>query len=387
MRGGALIYVLMYHASGCVDTTSALGAEQVFYLICGFGFTGVNLFFLLSTFLLTTRLLDEEPLTTFYAKRCRRLLPGYFVFAIVACAFLRIYSPADAEPFSYEPFVATFTMNYLPAVYGCDPPGWYWLGHLWSISVGVQFFLVWPLVVRALLMGTVKQGAETPSAGVAKERYFHEAKGDYGLGVLCVLLIIAAFGFRLWLLFRGNSSPYPEPIVFFHLLSNLDSFAVGGLLACAARRWDLFIRFGRWCQPVGWLLAALAAGLILFAPDQAARDFRIHAFIFTIVSVMYGLFVMAAMSQSHRSLLVRYFNNPVLQFAGKYSLGIYLFHWPIMALLKAWLGPRFLAVGNSNLATYLAFLALVTVCTVPLAMASWKWIEQPLLSKESADPV
>ena len=355
LRGGAVLFILMYHALVCIDTTQDSKLDQVIYLVAAFGFTGVNLLFVLSTFLLTHSLWQKETLADYYLKRSVRWLPAYVVFGVVVCLFLRVWSPTDAIPHVYEPLVATFTVNFLPAIYGAEPPGWYWIGHLWSIAVGVQVLLFWPFLVRWLSVR--------------------------GLGFVCVLLVAGSWGFRIWLLNQGHNAPYPEPIVFFHTLSNLDSFATGGLLACAACRWHLLEHFSPWWQPLGWLLVVVAGGLMLTAPDKVSNDYRVHSHLFTIVALMYAAFIAAALTQRTESWLVRYFNSPMLQWVGKYSLGIYLYHWPILALLKQSLHPRFLAWGSSNLVSYVVILLLSFSISLLLGMLSWHLVEHPCLRR------
>ncbi|HVW08637.1 MAG TPA: acyltransferase [Bryobacteraceae bacterium] len=93
---------------------------------------GVRIFFVISGFLITTLLLQKQSLKEFYIRRARRILPAFVVFLI--CAWLLGAPKAD------WPYVLTWTVNFDPH------PAWM-IGHLWSLSVEEQFYILWPLAI------------------------------------------------------------------------------------------------------------------------------------------------------------------------------------------------------------------------------------------------
>jgi peptidoglycan/LPS O-acetylase OafA/YrhL len=93
---------------------------------------GVRVFFVISGFLITTLLLQKESLKQFYVRRARRILPAFVVF-LIAAALL-------GAPKADWPYVLTWTVNFDPH------PAWM-IGHLWSLSVEEQFYILWPLAI------------------------------------------------------------------------------------------------------------------------------------------------------------------------------------------------------------------------------------------------
>lgn len=93
---------------------------------------GVRVFFVISGFLITTLLLQKQSLKEFYVRRARRILPAFVVF-LIAAALL-------GAPKADWPYVLTWTVNFDPH------PSWI-IGHLWSLSVEEQFYILWPLAI------------------------------------------------------------------------------------------------------------------------------------------------------------------------------------------------------------------------------------------------
>jgi peptidoglycan/LPS O-acetylase OafA/YrhL len=187
-----------------------------------YGTLGVVVFFVISGFLITSLLMTEHArkgrvsLRLFYARRALRIFPAAYVFLLaVFLLWLAGRFPLAPRDFGYA---LTYTVNYLPR------PGWQ-IGHLWSLSVEEQFYLLWPLAFVAL--------------GLRRAAW-----------VAAVVVLVgpaARAGARVFL--RG--SPY-EDLPMFPMVA--DSLAVGCLLAV-----------GRgWLERQGWYLALLRPGFSLF---------------------------------------------------------------------------------------------------------------------------
>lgn len=125
------------------------------------GAIGVDLFFVLSGFLITTILLSEHSLTgrislrNFYIRRALRLLPALFTMVAMSTIFIAIKHPDQlAMTASNTQAIALYYWNWVLVIHRGEP-GWtyqWFFGHLWSLSVEEQFYIVWPFVVSALLM-------------------------------------------------------------------------------------------------------------------------------------------------------------------------------------------------------------------------------------------
>lgn len=115
------------------------------------GWLGVQVFFVISGYLITTLLLNEKIVTgnislrDFYARRCLRILPAFYAFVLVII-MLKVGNLIYLPPSNLW-YVLTYTVNY-------TPHGVWWTGHLWSLSVEEQFYLIWPLMMRFCTLRT-----------------------------------------------------------------------------------------------------------------------------------------------------------------------------------------------------------------------------------------
>jgi peptidoglycan/LPS O-acetylase OafA/YrhL len=155
VRGLAILLVLFHH--GVPEYPAGPWpslAGRVWFAVCGYGWIGVDLFFVLSGFLITGILLDSRGkpgyFRSFYGRRTLRIFPLYF--AALAVAFYVLPNlPGCPPPTGDDPTIWhwTYTSNVACAAYGrfLRPPTWVEMNHFWSLAVEEQFYLVWPLVV------------------------------------------------------------------------------------------------------------------------------------------------------------------------------------------------------------------------------------------------
>jgi peptidoglycan/LPS O-acetylase OafA/YrhL len=337
LRAVAVVAVLLYH--GGVDWMPG-------------GFLGVDLFFCLSGYLITSLLLAERrgtgriDLRAFWLRRARRLLPAAFLVIAVSVAAAAILAPGDLAQTRGDALASLFYVdNWHQLLVGqsyfaaFERPSL--LRHMWSLSIEEQFYLLWPL---ALGFGVAGLGARR--TGLAA----------LGLALLSALLMAV--------LFTSESDPS-------RVYYGTDTHAVGLLLgATLAFVWPLG-RFEPPRRPSALAVLDLTAGIALAAlvvamvtwQDYDALVYRggIAAFSLTAV-VLIATVVHPAGRAAH--LL----GSAPLRWIGARSYGIYLWHWPVMALTRpgidvAWPLPLLL-VAQIGL-------------TVALAAASYRWLEQP----------
>jgi peptidoglycan/LPS O-acetylase OafA/YrhL len=316
------------------------------------GFLGVDLFFCLSGYLITSLLLAERrgtgriDLRAFWLRRARRLLPAAFLVIAVSVAAAAILAPGDLAQTRGDALASLFYVdNWHQLLVGqsyfaaFERPSL--LRHMWSLSIEEQFYLLWPL---ALGFGVAGLGARR--TGLAA----------LGLALLSALLMAV--------LFTSESDPS-------RVYYGTDTHAVGLLLgATLAFVWPLG-RFEPPRRPSALAVLDLTAGIALAAlvvamvtwQDYDALVYRggIAAFSLTAV-VLIATVVHPAGRAAH--LL----GSAPLRWIGARSYGIYLWHWPVMALTRpgidvAWPLPLLL-VAQIGL-------------TVALAAASYRWLEQP----------
>jgi peptidoglycan/LPS O-acetylase OafA/YrhL len=320
------------------------------------GFLGVDIFFVLSGFLITDLLIagydrDGRPgLRDFWGRRARRLLPALAVMLLVVTAAAAIIEPrAEASLRLALLAAATYTSNWYQilhrvpyfaasAQFGAPPP----LDHLWSLAIEEQFYLLWPLILLFVIVRLTRPGARVAvtllgaAASALAMALLYTPGSDpsavyYGTGTHAFALLIGAALALARPLATLTSVPAEQS-------RRLDAAGVVGLIVLA---WAIghFSGSDPVVYPVGLILAALgAAGLVAAAAG--------HGVIAAITS--WG----------------------PLRWVGIRSYGIYLWHWPVIALGAALAGS-----GSSSPWLWLLEIGV----TIALAAASWRFIETPIL--------
>ncbi|ADW67317.1 acyltransferase family protein [Granulicella tundricola] len=292
---------------------------------------GVDLFFILSGFLITGILIGakEKPLGSyfshFYERRARRILPPYVVLLIVVSIFFGV-------EWIRHWYLFFFLMNALVSFHAANLEP---LAVLWSLSVEEQFYMVWPFVVYFL--------DETAIAWAAG-----------GLVVLAPLL-------------RWVFTPHFAEHWQIYMLTpfRMDLMAVGALLAVVwRRRRDLVERFGAW----GLAMTVAALGVFgalsrypWFTTTANTRAANVWVYELTLLASL-GVILWAL---SGRGVgLLRW--SP-LRYLGRISYMFYLIHVPALKLSERWIGNRYESAGVALAGTLL------------FSAASWRWYEQPIL--------
>lgn len=347
LRGIAILCVMAFHASiiaifdlnrpGAVAKGGAL-----------FGWMGVDLFFVLSGFLITRIALQYRDATGFFAsfwtRRGLRIVPAYFVFLFVMALLLPAVWPqpgggqADASmpAWSYWLFLSNIFMA-VAGDHGAKP-----LSVTWSLAVEMQFYLLWPPVVRLLSLRSQVR-------------------------VIAVLLMVVFVARAAFLASGGD-----ELAVFVSLPFRCDSLLAGALIAAwmAADRHLASPRnlwFG-FVVAATLLAAALASG---YSPVYANP---------VLVSLKYSLvagmcFCLVGLAVVHSAR----FDVRGAPFAtiGKYSYALYLWHYAVMLGLAAAMDANGFAVPAT--ATVLLLLVAGVTCGGALAGLSWVAVERPAL--------
>jgi len=310
------------------------------------GGLGVNIFFVLSGFLITQILLDnrnkaesnhlpkKNVLKNFYVRRVLRIFPIYYltILAMIALNHLLKLNITEGELISS----ATYTSNfywYLTKTWPLASP------HFWSLAVEEQFYLIWPLLML-----------------------FFPRK--YLLWCIVTFILI---GFVSQLLITDFEFGYLPTYTCF------DCFGVGGLLAyIIVFEKRLLLKFYR-------LLSLLSAiGLVLLFVDWHFYEISFMRLIHAILTA----WLIAHILINNKSLLTRLLSNDQLVSLGKVSYGIYLYHVLYMYIaLKIWYRyvPHFIAVIDKKYQAWL-FLTVNYVVLYFICVLSWKLIEKPILS-------
>lgn len=365
VRGLAALMVLVYHfmppRSDDPLTARMIRATEI-------GWVGVDLFFVLSGFLITGILLDAKGgphyFRNFYARRTLRIFPLYYgtllaVFVVfplaVRAAGLGPALEARLGVF-YDEYrelqgrQASFWLYLSNAPGFVDPARWnYFLSHLWSLSVEEHFYLIWPAVVFLA--------------------------GRRALVAVCVSCVAASLALRLLV------APTPASL-FCYIFTplRLDGLAMGALLAVLARGPRGVAPLVRPFALAGGLaVAGLAIGLGPQATLGFGTPFALTWGI-ALLAVAFAAMLVLVLAAPAASPLGRAMGGGFLRFFGRYSYALYVFNRLLMLPCKRLFPSERLgaALGSQALGA-VAHVALATALTSLLALLSWHLYEKHFL--------
>ena len=333
----------------------------IYHLIPGAlqgGYTGVDVFFVISGFLITSHLMRELTrtgrirLANFYARRARRLLPAALLALLVAAAITFLALPAQhwdritKELSASAAYVENWALgsasvDYLSPTAGTMSP----VQHFWSLSVEEQFYLVWPVLLLAGWFASSRL-RNTP----ARRR------------VLVVVLSLVFAGSLLASIVQTNASPGPA---YFGTHIRACEFASEGLLALLLLRGHTF---PRWRAVLSWLGFGMIA--LTFLTYNESTPFPGYTALLPVVGT--GLVIVAgnpdaAWSPRH---LIEF--RPV-QYLGDLSYSLYLWHWPLLILALAILPPAGL-VNRLGIVVVAVVLAGLSRRFVELPAQRWSFL-------------
>ncbi|MEP6727629.1 MAG: acyltransferase [Bacteroidota bacterium] len=336
-RGLAVILVCCYH-----------------YLhFFSFGWTGVDLFFILSGFLITGKLIESidsnHYFRSFYLKRILRIVPLYFsvlliFFVIIPLLLPSFVSVSFKELLQQQIYYWTFTANLYDAVHGW--PLNITLIHFWSLACEMQFYLVWPFIV-----------------------YFFYGKRK-SMVIILIALCLSGLLFRIYgHFFLVFSSIYRYVL----MPCRLDAFCAGALLYMFVSR-NKIILYKKIFLSVS--LLALGSILLIMAIMQVPWHFSadtVSKYGYTLDAIFWSTFIAFTLcSDTH--LLQRIFTGSLITWFGKYSYGIYIFHLPVFVIISR---QHLLNAGSQDKTWSLAAIAFITTCLC--SFASYHLLEKHFL--------
>lgn len=310
------------------------------------GFLGVDIFFVLSGYLITGILLRDLhgqgkiDYSRFYTNRFLRLIPALLFLMVVYAIALVLAGKTDELNLGNILAILFYYFNWYIVSTLDTPEG---LGHLWSLSVEEQFYILWPVLLTIM---------------VARLRSVRWMIVFFALAIT----LVAAVRAGLWQ--EGHSW------LFLYIRTDLraDALLTGGLLAVAQHRGCLPMIYPKF---IG-ILAALGLLAMVFL---VARD---DAFLYlgglSIISLLSGLLIISALDDAPA-----FYDCWPLRQLGKISYGVYLWHLPIFTVL---------ALPSVLIADPFQKTALAVLLTLLLCYVSWFFVEKPFLRrKRHAPPV
>ncbi|SDK12018.1 Peptidoglycan/LPS O-acetylase OafA/YrhL, contains acyltransferase and SGNH-hydrolase domains [Nocardioides sp. YR527] len=307
------------------------------------GFVGVDVFFVLSGFLITTLLLRETDrsgtvsISQFYARRARRILPAATATMLVVLTYSAIVLPQTRtdQIAGDAGWAAVFLANVHFAKEAVDyfntaAPSPF--QHYWSLSVEEQFYVVWPLLVLAVALWIPKH---------------HRRRAITALAALVAVVSLA------WSLHLTSVDP---TTAYFSTPARAFELAAGALLACVAGRLASIKR------PYATALGIAGVGTLVYATasfSEATHFPGWHA----LVPVLGTVALLVAGPATPTGWLL---SKQPLRYLGDISFSLYLWHWPILIL-----APE--AIPGGGVRQLLIMLALILAASA----ASYHWIEMP----------
>lgn len=361
LRGVAMVMVFFVHAIADPLYSSTTPFDATVYAVVRTGWTSIDLFFVLSGFLITGILLDTkgEPRwwPNFLARRALRILPLYYgaltVLLVLVPRLVGDSLPGFATLQANQRWYWTYTTNVLYAVTrGHGTP--LFTSHFWSLSIEEQYYLVWPLVVWAC----------TPRA----------------LLRVAALAMIGGFAFRLGVVLHD-----PGNAVATYVLTpgRLDSLMTGAALAVAARmpgglaRWKDFAP-----RILGAGVLALSA-LAVWRGGLNLWDRVVAVVAYPAVALVCGAVLVVALTAPPTSRFVRMLSTVPLRNWGTYSYGIFVVHLPLLGAIE-WnttFSQRGVALfGGSRLPSVLLLAAVAMPVSYTLGALSYHLYEKRFLA-------
>ena len=353
IRGLAILLVLFHHWGIPVPPASRFAPAVQAFVSCGW--VGVDLFFVLSGFLITGILVDslgaDHALRNFYARRFLRIFPLYYgVLAVLFLLTVPLHLVWGAMPLPLVLYLQN-TGLWVP-LDGYRPLPGINLNPMWSLAVEEQFYLFWPVIV--FLVRDIR-------------KLMWIALGISG-GALLLRLALAAMAVSPWYLYCL-------------MPCRADSLMLGGVLALALRSSaygsDLYARVLRWAP---WVLGVTLSAIVATAVMQRGLPWQGSVTITTIGLTIIALASASLIACTQRPTFGQIFRTGWLRFLGRYSYGIYMLHLIAYVALYRWLARSILLplVRNKTCA-YVGGVLGIQVLTIAAAVLSFKFYETPFL--------
>jgi peptidoglycan/LPS O-acetylase OafA/YrhL len=342
LRGLAVLMVMCFHYFPSVKIFSS-------------GWMGVDLFFVLSGYLITGRLLatrqDPDYFRKFYRNRILRIFPLYYGVLIIFYAsvlFLAKKDHIDQLSFFTTHWISFFLFaeNWTLVFHGL--PGDAYITHFWSLAIEEQFYLAWPFVIYLIS---------------ARRRLRIWAFAVIGVIIYRSIIYTYFSGINIWL-------------NYYNTFCRIDSLIIGAML-CQLHISG--VKTSRvWVNRMAILISLLVtAGIMMQKVVWVSNPF-LGSFGYTCVAISFAALIHIAVQE--KSWIAGVFNWRFLRFCGKISYGLYVFHWPLLIIVG-----RKMAIWSSShfpghlFATKFLFLSVSVIFSFVLSILSYRYFESYFL--------
>jgi peptidoglycan/LPS O-acetylase OafA/YrhL len=362
LRGFAVLLVMIGHFSHFAPLPVAtVSVDLLFSKVAGIGWVGVDLFFVLSGFLITGILYDSKAgahyFRSFYARRVLRIFPLYYGCLVVFLIVLPRLFPGDGALRSLHRdafWYWTYLLNLKIAYHGF--PSIIVLAHFWTLAIEEQFYLVWPAVIFLFRRSSLIR--------------------------ICLLCIAGAFVARVTLMVFGY-----DTAAYVLTPARIDALAVGAALALASRGPAGFSHIARLAPRAAATLTILLAAVAVTRGGLAPWDPVMKTIGHTLLACLFGAVLVLAVTSTRQTFLGRVFSSPSLRFFGRYSYALYVIHPPLLIFKPGVLPLDWVpTIFGSLLLRKLVFMMSATAVSVGLAMISWHMYEKQFMKLKRLFP-
>ncbi|MCV9385033.1 acyltransferase family protein [Reichenbachiella ulvae] len=335
-----------------------------FYYLLEVGWIGVQLFFVLSGFLITSILLEDKKeaslsfyLKRFYWRRSLRVFPLYYLYLfLVLGVFVIAGYPRDF--LSTSPYLFTYTYNYFPLFNELHFDTLF--THFWSLSVEEQFYFIWPFIIFFFNRRILK------------------------FVIIGIVLLSPVLRLLAGIIMEGEFEASQIGEIIYRLTPmQLDGFAFGAAIPVFAldeREWKV--------KPlmIGCFLLFIVAGIVnmlLFGEVESVSwtslgfpignmELYSHVWSYTLINLLSLLLILYAIKGNSSDWLIRLFNSRIMVEIGKVSYGLYVYHWVLFALYRKYIGK---VIDNRAL----SFVVFLVICYL-VSYFSYRFFESKFIS-------
>ena len=352
IRSIAIFLVIFFHCRIVAAPQGPL--QKIYYSFAETGWIGVDLFFVLSGFLITGILLDtftqKQYFRSFYIRRILRIFPLYYAILIL---FTALNLSGLLPSFGQKSIIAQtsywfYLQNWI-SLLALSPTKT--ISHFWSLAIEEQFYLLWP----ALILFAARRNA---------------------VGKLCAATIVLA------VIVRAIFVHY-EQLAYFFTFSRMDTLAFGAAIAFLLRKHNSLNSFRPAAQIIALISGALVVIVAISQRGFYGHDPEVLLYGLLPLALFFASFLVIALTSSEQGILRRILKNSWLRTVGTISYGVYIFHWPIIVLLKdKW------PLGYNFWVNQLGFVMVITALSLTVAWVSYHYFEKIFLGlKDRLAPV
>lgn len=310
------------------------------------GSIGVEIFFVLSGFLITWMLLNELDqrqdidLLDFYRRRAARLLPAFYAYVLLGVTYLSLRDLP--VPWAAVLAACTYVLNYYQGLTGAAT---HFLSPCWSLAVEEQFYLLWPFALLAIFRHRIRM-----------------------VPFMCTV-IVGVWLCRPVLMWVFD---VPDSYLYRALETRADHLAVGCVLAMLLRQ-QFWLKVSARLAQMKWLLPVIVALLLVSSTLQQLQAYK-YSLGYAVEPLLIGTMIpLVILRSAENTWFARIANFKALVIIGQISYGMYLVHpllmYPIRMSVERATGLRLLGVGVS------------IVAVIVFAFVSFTWFETPVRAR------